>query len=305
MGRLRPSKTSGRKNWENSSVRRRREARKKRASWSEVWSSVTHQAEAKTNKHLRDRRDDRREKRYHTTLAKPYDSFWDVLQVWLNWVWGAGFFVLTYLIGAAVFMKFKVEVQQGFLLKPVIWCFLGGGALWALIFYTRVLERFFLFLYVLGHELTHAFFVWVFLGRISDMAITSEGGYVQTRRSNFIIALSPYFMPLLGMVLVALFLGARLVVDIPYEGYLLYGIVGFSWAFHILWTQDMLSRGQSDLEECGSFMSLGIISFFNMLLIAIMVCLATTSWLDLFSFTINTANELWRFISDSLTDMIS
>ncbi|MBP6603611.1 MAG: hypothetical protein KA250_17490, partial [Verrucomicrobiales bacterium] len=50
-------------------------------------------------------------------------------------------------------------------------------------------------LYVAGHELTHALFVLVCRGRVTKVHISAEGGHILTNRNNFLISLSPYFFP--------------------------------------------------------------------------------------------------------------
>ena len=50
--------------------------------------------------------------------------------------------------------------------------------------------------YVFGHELTHALWVWLMGGRVSRFRVGRDGGHIVTDRNNFWIALAPYFFPL-------------------------------------------------------------------------------------------------------------
>ena len=62
-----------------------------------------------------------------------------------------------------------------------------------------------MWIYVFGHELTHAVWTWIFGGRVKRFQAASHGGQVIITKSNFIIALAPYFFPLYAVLLVAVF----------------------------------------------------------------------------------------------------
>jgi len=68
----------------------------------------------------------------------------------------------------------------------------AGIAIWALvwIFLPRMTRT-----YVLGHELTHAFWTLLFGGRASDLRVTERGGSVRVTKSNVWVTLAPYFFP--------------------------------------------------------------------------------------------------------------
>ncbi|NWK56686.1 hypothetical protein HW115_13770 [Verrucomicrobiaceae bacterium N1E253] len=141
-------------------------------------------------------------------------------------------------------------------------------------FFTGLIERFFLYLYVLGHELTHAIFVYLCGGKVSSMHITADGGYIMTNKSNVIIALSPYFIPFWSVVvlLVSTLLGSF--YRIPYHEEALFCLIGATWAFHLLWTIWMIPRDQPDLEENGTFFSIVIIYLANVIVLSVLLCLA-------------------------------
>jgi len=141
-------------------------------------------------------------------------------------------------------------------------------------FFTQLLWQHFLFFYVLGHELTHAFFIFLCGGKVSGFKVTREGGYVLTNKTNILIALSPYFIPFWSCVALAIFYLIRLLIDIPMHDEILYFIIGFTWTFHLAWTLWMIPRDQPDLKENGSFFSLTIIYLANILLLALLLCLS-------------------------------
>ncbi|MBI3191792.1 MAG: M50 family metallopeptidase, partial [Pedosphaera parvula] len=69
---------------------------------------------------------------------------------------------------------------------------LAGAACWVVIFLLLPKP---MWLYVVGHEMTHALWTWLFGGRVKSLKATSKGGQVVVTRSNFLIVLAPYFFP--------------------------------------------------------------------------------------------------------------
>src|ERR1700752_2495261 len=64
-------------------------------------------------------------------------------------------------------------------------------------------------LYVFGHELTHAIWTRLLGGRVKKFKVPSRGGHVVVRRSNFVVALAPYFFPLYAILVVVVFLAGH------------------------------------------------------------------------------------------------
>ena len=147
-------------------------------------------------------------------------------------------------------------------------------------FFTGLLERLFLYFYVLGHELTHAVFVYACGGKVGGIHVTADGGYVMTSKSNALISLSPYFLPFWSVVILGVSTVLGLFYQIPHHQYALYFLIGFSWTFHLLWTLWMIPRDQPDLKENGIFFSLVVIYLANVVVISILLCLApgNLSW---------------------------
>ncbi|MFT5905008.1 MAG: hypothetical protein ACI9E1_000598 [Cryomorphaceae bacterium] len=167
-----------------------------------------------------------------------------------------------------------------------IGCFLMLGWFW-----TKLFRKTFLYLYVLGHELTHAFFIFVCGGKISGFKVTPDGGYVITNKTNVLIALSPYFVPFWTCIVLAVSYITGSFIQIPYHAEILYFLIGFTWTFHLAWTIWMIPRDQPDLKENGSFFSLTIIYLANILLLATLLCLSPSGitfksycyqWINLF-----------------------
>lgn len=141
------------------------------------------------------------------------------------------------------------------------WALPIGFILWTLIY--------FLFpkpwrAYVLGHELTHALWGLLMGARIGKMKVKGDGGSVELSRTNFLITLAPYFFPLYTVIVILLYLGLDLFMDMsPWRGIGL-GLVGFTWSFHVTFTLAMLSQHQSDIHENGRIFSYSIIYLFNL-----------------------------------------
>ena len=141
-------------------------------------------------------------------------------------------------------------------------------------FFTSLLERFFLYFYVLGHELTHVIFVYLCGGSVSGMHVTADGGYIMTNKSNAIIALSPYFVPFWSVIVLLGFTAFSFFIQIPYHSEILYGLIGATWAFHLLWTFWMIQRDQPDLQENGFYFSIVVIYLANIIVLSVLLCLA-------------------------------
>jgi len=169
-----------------------------------------------------------------------------------------------------------VAIAQQFWRSAQFWYFATGVLLMTGWFASGLLWNLFLYLYVLGHELTHILFIWVFQGRVSDWGVSVDGGYVTTDKSNIVIALAPYFVPLWAVLAVGLYALASAFVVMPesaLRGF--YGALGFLWAFHMLWTLWMIPRDQPDLRENGTFLSLTIIYLLNLAMLVALTCVAS------------------------------
>ena len=150
-------------------------------------------------------------------------------------------------------------------------CFIAGAISMLSWFVAGIANDKLLYLYVLGHEMTHAMFVYACGGRISAIHFSTDGGYVMTNKSNILIALSPYFVPFWSAVLISLHSFISLWATIPAGGLILTGLLGFTWTFHIVWTVWMIPKDQPDLKENGTFFSLMLIVFANLILFSLIL----------------------------------
>lgn len=169
-------------------------------------------------------------------------------------------------------------VERGFWQTAEFWYFALGALSMIGWFWSGLLQAFFLYLYVLGHELTHAAFVVMFRGKVTNIHVSTEGGYITTNKTNLIIALSPYFVPFWSVVCALLYAVLRLTVDLkPGWDLVFYAMMGMTWTFHMVWTLWMIPRDQPDLKENGTFLSLVVIYLANLLVLVALLCVAAES----------------------------
>jgi hypothetical protein len=98
---------------------------------------------------------------------------------------------------------------------------------------------------------------------------------VVTDRSNFWIALAPYFFPLYSILAIAVYGVLGMFINVQPYGRLLYAVIGATWAFHFTFTCWMIPKNQTDLSDQGTFFSLVLIYLMNLLLLSVMLVLAS------------------------------
>ena len=146
------------------------------------------------------------------------------------------------------------------------------------LFITSRRNKILMWLYVAGHELTHAFFAMLFRGKVSEIRITAtEGGHIKTDRSNFVITLAPYFFPFYTIlaILIWAILEWQFIDFTNNQRFWLYGTIGLTWLFHIGYTVWMLQREQTDIKVNGRLFSYTVILLINLLLISALLIVAS------------------------------
>lgn len=129
--------------------------------------------------------------------------------------------------------------------------------------------------YVFGHELTHALWGLLFGARPSDVRVSAAGGSVRLTKTNVIITLSPYFFPFYTfVVIVAALVTAAFLRPLPFLPLWMF-LIGFTWAFHVLFTLQTLTQRQPDVRLYGRVFSWTVIYIVNVL--AVLVWLAATT----------------------------
>ncbi len=152
------------------------------------------------------------------------------------------------------------------------WFFSLGAVLWVIAFFGLPRP---VILYVFGHELTHALWVWIMGGRVTRFHVTADGGHIVTDRTNFWIALAPYVFPLYSILTILTYGAFSLFHDMQPYGRFLYAMIGITWAFHFTFTCWMIPKNQTDISDHGTFFSLVVIYLTNLMLLCAMLIIAS------------------------------
>jgi len=155
------------------------------------------------------------------------------------------------------------------ILKYFMW---GVGAYIALhiLFYKPT------FFYVLGHEAVHAITSWVMGGKINSFKVSEEGGSVSTTKTNTVIELSPYFIPIYAIILMAVYF----VVAYSYKinGSFFIFAIGFTLALHVVMTIEVMKIRQPDIMKSGYLFSIVAVYVLNIAIIALLFSLLFPSF---------------------------
>jgi hypothetical protein len=151
---------------------------------------------------------------------------------------------------------------------------LAGAGCWLVIY---VLMPKPMWVYVFGHELTHVLWTWLFGGSVKKFKTSSSGGHVIVTKSNFIIALAPYFFPFYALLVVAVYAAGNFVWN--WKPYLVWFhfFLGAAYAFHITLTWHILKSSQSDITDQGYLFSVVVIFLGNAAVLLAAVPLLTSS----------------------------
>lgn len=151
-----------------------------------------------------------------------------------------------------------------------------------------------LYLYVVGHELTHAIAILLCGGKISGIKIDlKNGSYVLTNKTNIFIALTPYVIPFWMFIWMFVLWSLNTISPFPTFHKFFYFGFGFWWIYHIYWTvYSIIQERQPDLFDNGLFFSLMIIALINFgLLLGILLLfniITPESYLESIRYTLST-----------------
>ncbi len=179
----------------------------------------------------------------------------------------------TWQFGATVF---SIEYKPG---APYF--FIGGVLAYLTI---HLLFKKPIFTYVVGHELTHAFFAMLFGGAVKSLQVSDRGGRVAITKSNFLITLAPYFFPLYTFIALVLY-GTLSVAgaNITAMNTIIF-LSGATFAFHLILTFIFLQTNQTDISEQGALFSYPLIYLFNIAFAALLVHIYLAANMDYFAF---------------------
>lgn len=190
---------------------------------------------------------------------------------------------------------FRATVDGKFWKSEGFWFFAFGCLLWFVLGWVRMQPA---WLYVFAHEFTHVIAARMSGGKVHAMHVSDEGGYIETDKTNVLITLSPYLVPLYTVVVFAIYGLLSAFVDthrdvvwtIPFTdvtfwirwAWPIYFFVGMTWCFHITFTLEVLRTEQSDLAHNGEFFSIMLIFLTNLALVGALFIAAspTVGWAD-------------------------
>jgi hypothetical protein len=187
---------------------------------------------------------------------------------WLKFM--VALLLLPFCVGAATALA---SVLQHTGQADTVWVALVAGAgCWMAVFLLLPKP---MRLYVFGHEFTHALWTWLFGGRVKKFKATAQGGYVVTTKTNFLIALAPYFFPVYVVLVLVLFgLGHWLWNWSRYTVFC-HLFIGAAYAFHLTLTFHILKTRQTDITSQGYLFSATIIFIGNILVLLVGVPVLT------------------------------
>ena len=148
-------------------------------------------------------------------------------------------------------------------------------------------------LYVLGHEMTHAMVGMLFGAKPSNLRVTVRGGSVLLTKSNVWITLAPYFVPFYTVLVVLAALAVRLWLGRLPCAWAWTFAVGFTYAFHFLFTIRSLRQEQPDIHEYGRLFSWELIFLLNAL--GVFLWVACTGGVPF----VPAAKTLWQSVSET------
>ncbi len=181
-----------------------------------------------------------------------------------------GILLLPACIGAASALSRVVSAAGN---AQTFWvAIIGGAACWLTVFLLLPKP---MLVYVFGHELTHALWTWACGGRVKKFKASAKGGHVVITKSNFLIALAPYFFPLYAVLVILVFVIGNLIGR--WESYApwFHFLLGAAYAFHVTLTWHILQTQQSDITEQGYLFSAVVIWIGNVLVLLIGIPLLT------------------------------
>lgn len=132
-----------------------------------------------------------------------------------------------------------------------------------------------MWVYVFGHELTHAVWTWLMGGRVKRFKATAKGGHVVVTRNNFLVALAPYFFPIYAVMIMGVFCIGNWLWGWKHHSVWLHLLLGAAYAFHLTLTWWIIRTRQTDIVEQGYLFSAVIIWLGNVAVLVLAVPLLT------------------------------
>jgi hypothetical protein len=191
-------------------------------------------------------------------------------------------------LGLAGSLELAARLPRFQLDQPVQLAFVTGAGVYLVI---HLLLWKPIFMHVMGHELTHAFWAVLLGGKIKSFQVSQAGGQVTLSKSNFMVALAPYFFPFYTFLLLPIYL-----ICLPKFQPVLSFLLGFTLAFHYALTLHSLREHQSDLHELGVFFSLVFVYLMNVVVLVLFLWVLSPALAGPGEFSVAT----WQRLADWL-----
>ncbi|MFZ4116819.1 MAG: hypothetical protein ACOYK6_08910 [Chthoniobacterales bacterium] len=213
-----------------------------------------------------------------------------VPKTWVKFVVGLFLLPFVWVLTKTFLETLGFSLHHGLLGTQGCLFFLAGIALWGIAFW--LLPRaWLLWPYVYGHECTHALWVKLFGGKVEEkFYVSTQGGHILADRVNTWIALAPYFFPVYSLLVISIYGVATLFVEMSSFQWVMFLLLGFTWAFHLTFTCLLVLQGQPDVHYGGTFFSMIVIYGINLLLVTLFL-LITAPY-------VSTATFLEQFLSN-------
>jgi hypothetical protein len=172
---------------------------------------------------------------------------------WGKWIVGV---LLLPLCAGGIKALLRLLAQTGE--AETFWVAAGGGAACWWIVYLMLPKP--MWVYVVGHELTHVLWTWLFGGRVKQFKASAKGGHIVATKANFLIILAPYFFPVYVALVIVVFLAGDLIWNWTPHRVWFHFFLGAAYAFHLTLTWHILQTRQTDITSQGWLFS-GVIIF--------------------------------------------
>ena len=137
---------------------------------------------------------------------------------------------------------------------------------------------------------------WLFGGDVKKFKVTSEGGHVVVTKTNFLIALAPYFFPIYVALIVLVFACGQFFWNWQAYRVWFHLLLGAAYAFHLTLTFHILQTRQSDITSQGWLFSVVVIFLGNVtvLLVGISLLAARVDLLTALRWWWNFSVAVWQ-----------
>ena len=185
---------------------------------------------------------------------------------WVKWFAALLLLPVCWVASKTFFEEFsRVGLRHHFWTTDEFYFFGLGALVWLIAFFGLPRP---LVIYVFGHELTHALWVYLQGGWVSDFKVGRHGGYIIADRRDFLVSLAPYFFPIYSLAVIGVYaVVAWFYPEAWFYRRWMFAALGVTWGFHLSFTCWMIPKQQTDLLLHGTFFSIVVIYLANLALL--------------------------------------